>query len=284
MDDLNGLFSAPQQSVPQSPGVMPQNTSTFPMGMLDTPQMQMMPNNNNFQQIPMGQQPQMQVPLNNMANMIPGQQQFMGQQQQQQSPTSMMTPTQTTAASQLNNKTQILNQFQTPAAPVNQFGGMMPPRPAPGIPVQIQQQQQQMGMPPQQQQQQIPQQNNFNDTFMSSVSVTEPGPVEFDDGLFGSPVVTSGNQDNTHDVTDSAVSFTIESPKIIPNENNEEVAETEEKKEEVEADGEATPKTPKTGFWTGLWNRNKDHGSKENIIDESDKKDDEGKVSRFLRK
>ena len=282
MDDLNGLFSAPQQSVPQSPGVMPQNTSTFPMGMLDTPQMQMMPNNNNFQQIPMGQQPQMQVPLNNMANMIPGQQQFMGQQQQQLA-TSMMTPTQTTAASQLNNKTQILNQFQTPAAPVNQFGGMMPPRPAPGIPVQIQQQPQ-MGMPPQQQQQQIPQQNNFNDTFMSSVSVTEPGPVEFDDGLFGSPVAISGNQDNTNDVTDNAVSFTIESPKIIPNENNEEVAETEEKKEEVEADGEATPKTPKTGFWTGLWNRNKDHGSKENIIDESDKKDDEGKVSRFLRK
>jgi len=276
MDDLNGLFSAPQQSVPQSPGVMPQNTSTFPMGMLDTPQMQMMPNNNNFQQIPMGQQSQMQVPLNNMANMIPGQQQFMGQQQQQQLATSMMTPTQTTAASQLNNKTQILNQFQTPAAPVNQFGGMMPPRPAPGIPVQIQQQPQ-MGMPPQQQQQQIPQHNNFNDTFMSSVSVTEPGPVEFDDGLFGSPVATSGNQDNTNDVTDNAVSFTIESPKIIPNENNEEVAETEEKKEEVEADGEATPKTPKTGFWTGLWNRNKDHGSKENIIDESDKKDDEGR-------
>merc|ERR1712168_1049289 len=120
---------------------------------------------------------------------------------QQQSATSMMTPTQTTAASQLNNKTQILNQFQTPAAPVNQFGGMMPPRPAPGIPVQIQQQPQ-MGMLPQQQQQQIPQQNNFNDTFMSSVSVTEPGPVEFDDGLFGSPLKV-GNTETSNDVTDS---------------------------------------------------------------------------------
>jgi len=280
MDDLNGLFSTPQPSVPQTPGVMPQNTSTFPMGMMETPQMQMMPNNNNnFQQNPnqMGQQPQMQVAL---GNMVPGQQQFMGQQQQQQPASSMMTPTQTTAASQLNNKTQILNQFQSPSPAVNQFGGMMPPRPAPAVPVQFQQQ---VGIIPQQQQQQIPQQNNFNDTFMSSVSVTEPGPVEFDDGLFGSPLKV-GNTESSNDVTDSGDSgnpFSIDeqkSPEIIPNENKEEVAKPEEeKKEEVETDGEATPKTPKPGFWTGLWNRNKDHGSKENIIDESEKKDDEGR-------
>ena len=299
MDDLDGLFSSGTPASPtlMSPGPQqqgfppPANTIPSPVtqmggvnfpGGLQSPQMpgmvspvQGMPGHQvsimpgQQPQVPMmpGQQPQ--VP------MMPGQQQVPG--------AMMMTPTQTQAATQLNNKTQILNQFQSPQAPV----GMMPPRPAPGIPGQQQQQQQ---MPQQFVQQQPPQQQDagFGDGFMASLSVTEPMPQEFDDMFTGQQ--SGGDAMDGGQTKDSNPFFDAESSKQPPQAEgppSEEIKEVKQDEaqdnQEVENQGNEAESQPerKTSFWSGLWNRNKDHGSKENMLEEAGtekKEQDDGKI------
>ena len=126
MDDLDGLFSA------ASPATVPASAPGFPA----PPVAQL--------QFPGQQQVAAPAPapgfgLPPAMAQLPGQQAGLGE---------AMTPTQTTAASQLNNKSQIMGQFHTPP-PTPQMGPA-PPRPAPLLPGQMQQQ---FVSPPQQQQQ-----------------------------------------------------------------------------------------------------------------------------------
>ena len=173
----------------------------------------------------------------------------------------MITPTQTVEASQLNNKTQILNQFQSPA------GAMMSPapRPAPGIPNQV------PAPAPTQ-----PQPGNIS--LIQSPSFTEPGPVEFEDNFFGSQSSTEQVSDN---VDGSSTFYIEESNQNHPQSSPVEVTTAEEDKhdgiEDASANKDATGEQPdrKTSFWSGLWNRSKDHGSKENILDDAEKKEND---------
>ena len=262
MDDLDGLFS----SAPTSSGAAPANAMSPPamqnqMGVSSfpgqfpgpSPQVPVMPNNqmpspmmnNSFPQ----QATTVQSPMPNQFGMnpltsmgIPG-----GPSQPQPPSMPTITPTQTVEATQLNNKTQILNQFQSPTGA---------PRPAPGIPAPATQQ-------------------PGNLSLMQSPSFTEPGPVEFEDNFFGSPT------EQVSDSVDGASTFYIEES----NQDNQqsspvEVTTAEEDKhdgEDTSANKDVTGEQPerKTSFWSGLWNRNKDQGSKENILEETEKKDNE---------
>ena len=277
MDDLDGLFSSP--ATPASPTMMapaPQQQQGFPQ----SPVNQMgvnFPTGFPGQQMPgmvsPGQgMPGQQVPM--MGGPMPGHQQAPG--------SIMMTPTQTQAASQLNNKTQILNQFQTPPQ-TPALGGMMPPRPAPGIPGQ--QQQQQMSQQfVQQQQTQQQQQDGFGDGFLQSLSVTEPMPQEFDN-------MFSGQQAGADAMDGGSTFFDGSSNQNQPPQTEaptvEEVKEVKQEEGQGNQDGdqanEAAAEQPerKTSFWSGLWNRNKDHGSKENMLEEAGtekKEHDDGKL------
>ena len=65
----------------------------------------------------------------------------------------------------------------------------------------------------------------------------------------------------------------------------EEVKQEEGQNQDGDNQGnEAAGEQPerKTSFWSGLWNRNKDHGSKENMLEEAGaekKEPDDGKIS-----
>ena len=126
MDDLNGLFSSAPAPQAQSSSMMSGGTFQQPFVNNQAPIM-----GNSFQQqapVMMQQQP---APMMQQQPPVMQQQPVMQQFQMQQSAPSLpITPTQTTEASQLNNKTQILNQFQSPAP----MQAVTPPRPAPAIP------------------------------------------------------------------------------------------------------------------------------------------------------
>ena len=283
MDDLDGLFSSPATPTMMSPG--PQTQGFPPPNNVPSPVTQLGVNfpNNGFQSQqmpgPVQGMPGHQVP------MMPGQQVPMMPGQQQPPGALMMTPTQTQAASQLNNKTQILNQFQTPPQ-TPALGGMMPPRPAPGIPGQQQQQQQQQ-MPQQfvQQQQPPPQQDaGFGDGFMQSLSVTEPMPQEFDDMFTGHQSgadALDGGQTQGSNFFDDSRNQNQPQAEVKP---VEEVKQEEGQHQDGDQGNEAAGEQPerKTSFWSGLWNRSKDHGSKENMLEEAGtekKEPDDGKIS-----
>ena len=241
MDDLDGLFSAASPATVSAPAPAP--------GFPAPPVAQL--------QFPGQQQVAAPVPapgfgLPPAMAQLPGQQAGLGE---------AMTPTQTTAASQLNNKSQIMGQFHTPP-PTPQMGPV-PPRPAPVLPGQMQQQ----FVSPPQQQQQPPQPQQLGGGagagLLASVSVTEPMPSEFD-SMFAAPL-SSG----AADTVDGDLAGAGQGGAVA-----EEKAEEAEVKEEEVKEAAAEPER-KVSFWSGLWNRSKDHGSKENILEEAggDKKD-----------
>ena len=274
MDDLDGLFSSGAPASPATVAPGPQHLGFPPANNIPAPVTQMgvsFPG----QQMPGLSMPGQQVPIM-PGPMVTGQQQSSGT-------LPMMTPTQTQAASQLNNKTQILNQFQSaPGAPATAVGGMMaPPRPAPRIPGQQQQMPQQFV-----QQQQLPpqQQDGFGDGFLQSLSVTEPMPQEFDnmfEAKEGGDDAVDGGSNPFGDV-----GGTNDQNDQVPPEVQSEVLAVEEAKEEDKVEEgqikESSDQSErKTSFWSGLWNRNKDHGSKENMLEDAgaEKKDlDDGKL------
>ena len=282
MDDLNGLFSsAPASQAPSS--MMSGGTFQQPFVNNQAPIM-----GNSFQQqapVMMQQQP---APMMQQQPPVMQQQPVMQQFQMQQSAPSLpITPTQTTEASQLNNKTQILNQFQSPAP----MQAVAPPRPAPAIPQQQQQQQQQVMMQQQQQFMMPQQQQGSSDTLMQSLGVTEPGPVDIDD-MFGGGAGGGGQgQDNvdagvgsTFYIEDSSETKPQEQATSPEGEQGEEKKEDEADKSENVTESENTSAAEperKTSFWQGLWNRNKDQGSKENILEDGaeKKENDDGKHS-----
>ena len=256
MDDLDGLFASP---APQGGPTTVMTGSPFPnnaqfannqVPIMANPMMQQQ------QQFPPQMQGFPQLPAMQMSPPAPA-------------PTLPMTPTQTTEASQLNNKTQILNQFQygQAAAPAP-MGGMAPhapPRPAPAIPPQQQQvmSQPQQFVAPQQQPTAAP------DPFLQSMSVTEPGTVEFDD-MFGAGQQQSAQADDNVDGTVGGSTFYMEDGNKEQTPATEEVTEnTETKEDEADKPEENSTSERKTSFWQGLWNRNKDQGSKENIIEDT---------------
>ena len=268
MDDLDGLFSSPApQGGPTALSAMPgatpfTNSAQFPnnqVPIMASPMMQQQP-----QQFPPQMQGFPQMPAMQMQAPAPA-----------PAPTLPMTPTQTTEASQLNNKTQILNQFQYGQPAPASMGGIAPPRPAPAIPPQ----QQVLGQPQQQQQQQFvaqqqQQQQPVPDPFLQSMSVTEPGPVEFDDMFGGGQQQQQQQQtaqpDDNVDGTVGGSTFFIEDGNKEQAPATEDVSEDTEKKEDgADKSEESNPSERKTSFWQGLWNRNKDQGSKENIIEDS---------------
>ena len=285
MDDLNGLFSSAPASQAQSSSMMSGGTFQQPFVNNQAPIM-----GNSFQQqapVMMQQQP---APMMQQQPPVMQQQPVMQQFQMQQSAPSLpITPTQTTEASQLNNKTQILNQFQSPAP----MQAVAPPRPAPAIPQQQQQQQQQVMMQQQQQFMMPQQQQGSPDTLMQSLGVTEPGPVDIDD-MFGGGAGGGGQgQDNVDAGVGGGSTFYIEDssdPKpqeqaTTPEgeqggEKKEDEADKSENVTESENTSAAEPER-KTSFWQGLWNRNKDQGSKENILEDGaeKKENDDGKHS-----
>ena len=107
--------------------------------------------------------------------------------------------------------------------------------------------------------------------------------MEFDDNFFGSPTPA---QDSVDGGSDFFIGENEASPRIIENKEGETKLEEIQAEETKGGEGqskEAEPTERKTSFWSGLWSRNKDHGSKENILDDSDKKmsdhkSEEGKV------
>merc|ERR1719495_1466025 len=188
---------------------------------------------------------------------------------------NMMIPTQTTEASQQANKTQILNQFQAGAGQalyggqpglgqLGQVGG--PARPAPVAPGQ--------GFPGQTlapPDQPLPVGAGGN--LILSNSFTEPGPVDLDPCA---DPFTETKQEPTTDVPDTGSSFFIDENEITT--DSKEEAKAEDVKEETLApeapkDVEAVTPQPKTSFWS-RWSRSKDSGSKENILEDNDKKAD----------
>eukprot|EP00092_Neocalanus_flemingeri_P005657 GFUD01006092.1.p1 GENE.GFUD01006092.1~~GFUD01006092.1.p1 ORF type:complete len:633 (-),score=198.71 GFUD01006092.1:142-2040(-) len=117
-----------------------------------------------------------------------------------------------------------------------------------------------------------------------SNSFTEPGPVDLDP--MTDPFAESSKSENTADFTDGGSSFYIDENEISADNKEEAKADDvkEEEKETPEPDtpkeGEAVTPQPKTSFWS-RWSRNKEAGSKEDILDETDKKatkeNDEGR-------
>ena len=107
-----------------------------------------------------------------------------------------------------------------------------------------------------------------------SSSLTEPGPVEFDDNFFNSPAPTQPEpaaSDSVDGISDFFIGDNDSSPPSVTESKPEEVKTDEVKTEEVktaeELNKEAEQPERKTSFWSGLWSRNKDHGSKENILE-----------------
>ena len=275
MDDLDGLFSSP--ATPASPTMMAPVTQQQ-QGFPQAPVNQMgvnFPTGFPSQQMPGMVTPGQQAPM--MGGPMPGHQQAPG--------SIMMTPIQTQAASQLNNKTQILNQFQTPPQ-TPALGGMMSPRPAPGIPGQQQQQQMPQQLVQQQQPPQQQQQDGLGDGFLQSLSVTEPMPQEFDN-------MFSGQQAGADAIDGGSTFFDGSSSQNQPPQAEappvEEVKEVKQEEGQGNQDGDqaneaAEQPERKTSFWSGLWNRNKDHGSKENMLEEAGtekKEHDDGKILVF---
>jgi len=107
----------------------------------------------------------------------------------------------------------------------------------------------------------------------SSSSFTEPGPVEFHDNFFDSPALTQPEPaapDSVDGVSDFFIGDNEASPPSEAKSKAEEAGTEEVKTEEVpveEANKETEQTERKTSFWSGLWSRNKDHGSKENILE-----------------
>ena len=168
-----------------------------------------------------------------------------------------ITPTQTTAAEQLQNKNQILQQFQQgPGRPAPSLPGLAAPSSLLAAP--------------------------SSDTLTLSSSFTEPGPVEFDDNFFGAPApapAPAQAEDFALDSVDGGNAFFIGDPEAAPaSVEKKEEEPKEETKTEEEPSKEAEQPERKTSFWSGLWSRNKDHGSKENILDDADKKTSEQKA------
>jgi len=212
----------------------------------------------------------------------------------------MMQPTQTTeasqqqqAASQQANKTQILNQFQANVAQQMYAGqpgmgqmGMMgaPARPAPVAPNQgnMFPGQQQFIPPGQQMMQQQPQ--NFlsvpeqqappvgsGGNLILSNSFTEPGPVDLDP--MSDPFAETKSE-TIADIPDVGSSFYIDENEASHENKAEAKVEDDQAKDTLAPETpkeEAVSPQPKTSFWS-RWSRNKEAGSKENILDESDKK------------
>ena len=118
-----------------------------------------------------------------------------------------------------------------------------------------------------------------------SSSLTEPGPVEFDDNFFNSPAPTQPEpaaQDSVDGISDFFIGDNDSSPPSVteskPEETKTEEVKTEEVKTAEESNKEAEQPERKTSFWSGLWSRNKDHGSKENILEN----EEEGKLHFLL--
>jgi len=183
---------------------------------------------------------------------------------------NMMIPTQTTEASQQANKTQILNQFQAGAGQAL-YGGQGglgqivggPARPAPVAPAQVFPGQ---TLAP-------PDQPLPGASLILSNSFTEPGPVDMDP--CADPFAET-KQEPTVDIPDTGSSFFIDENEITT--DSKEEAKTEDIKEETLApeapkEVESVSPQPKTSFWS-RWSRSKDSGSKENILEENDKKAD----------
>ena len=192
-----------------------------------------------------------------VASPVGGQGLTMPGQQVMSPPVMPITPTQTMAAEQLNNKTQILNQFQVGGG----VGGMVSPpgRPAPSLP----------GLVPAQPPTSPLLPPTSSQSLTLSSSFTEPGPVEFDDNFFGSPAPTVPEEPAAPDSVDGSSDFFIgdneTSPPTVVETTEETKAVEETKTEEPNKEAEQTER--KTSFWSGLWSRNKDHGSKENILE-----------------
>ena len=195
---------------------------------------------------------------------------------------NMMIPTQTTEASQQANKTQILNQFQAGAGQAL-YGGQGglgqivggPARPAPVAPAQVFPGQ---TLAP-------PDQPLPGASLILSNSFTEPGPVDMDP--CADPFAET-KQEPTVDIPDTGSSFFIDENEITT--DSKEEAKTEDIKEETLApeapkEVESVSPQPKTSFWS-RWSRSKDSGSKENILEENDKKadkhNDDGKKRNTL--
>ena len=249
MDDLDGLFSAASPATVPGPSLAP-GFPAPPVAQLQFPGQQQVP----------APAPAPGFGLPPAMAQLPGQQAGLGE---------AMTPTQTTAASQLNNKSQIMGQFHTPP-PTPQMGPA-PPRPAPLLPGQMQQQ----FVSPPQQQQQPPQPQQLGGGagagLLASVSVTEPMPSEFD-SMFAAPL-SSG----AADTVDGDLAGAGQGGAVAEEKAEEAVKEEEGKEEEGKEEAKEAAAEPerKVSFWSGLWNRSKDHGSKENILEEAggDKRD-----------
>ena len=97
---------------------------------------------------------------------------------------------------------------------------------------------------------------------LASVSVTEPMPSEFD-SMFAAPLSSGAADTVDGDLAGAGQGGAVAEEKA------EETVKEEEGKEAA-----AEPER-KVSFWSGLWNRSKDHGSKENILEEAggDKRD-----------
>ena len=164
----------------------------------------------------------------------------------------------------------------------------MPPRPAPGIPGQQQHQMPQQFV--QQQQPPPPQQDaGFGDGFMQSLSVTEPMPQEFDDMFTGHQSgadALDGGQTQGSTFFDNSNNQNQPQTEVNPvDEVKQEEGQTQDGDNQVNETAGEQPER-KTSFWSGLWNRNKDHGSKENMLEEASaekKETDDGKISLLSR-
>ena len=108
--------------------------------------------------------------------------------------------------------------------------------------------------------------------------------MEFDDNFFNSPTPTQPEPaapDSVDGISDFFIGDNEASPPSVTESKPEEVKTEEVKTEEVpaeESNKEAEQPERKTSFWSGLWSRNKDHGSKENILEN----EEEGKFIHFL--
>jgi len=273
MDNFDGLMGSPMGGQ-QGPGTnnnmmaMQSNIMGGPNGMMGA-QNNMVGGQNGMimgQTMGMGMQNSMLGGPNNMGMPQPN--------------ASMMpiTPTQTTEASQQANKTQVMNQFQALQGQ-QVFPGMGgPSRPAPGLPQQNQgamfmPQQQNFLAPPSQPTQPLGSSGNL----ILSNSFTEPGPVDQDP--MADPFASTKSE-STSDIPDAGSTFYIDENEIASEKQEAEKEDTvkDEGKDNLSPEApkevETVSPQPKASFWS-RWSRSKDSGSKENIIDENEKKSKE---------